>query len=260
MKAPRSSLQIMSDTVHALIMRELKTRFGAKKLGYFWAVAEPAAQAVIMAFLFSLIGRDSISGVDVALFMITGILPFKFFSKLLPQLAQAVHANRPLFAYRQVTAIDPLLTRLLIETATFIVVYSLILIAMAWIGFDVWPQNLLALLGASALLTLLAAGLGLIMCCAVAYWEDASKLLAMVMTPMFFISGIFFCATMIPQQYWYLFTWNPIFHVLELSRDAFFSTYTTPVGSWEYLGLCALVSFSIGLMMFHLNRNRFIAT
>lgn len=256
----RTSLQIMRDTVHALLMRELKTRFGAKKLGYFWAVVEPAAQAVIMASLFSLIGRDSISGVEVALFMITGLLPFKFFSKLLPQLAQAVHANRSLFAYRQVTPIDPLLTRLLIETATFLVVYVLILTAMAWLGFDVWPQNMLALLGASALLLILAAGIGLIMCCAVAYWEDATKVLAMVMIPMFFVSGIFFCATMIPQQYWYLFSWNPIFHVLELSRDAFFPTYTTPVGSWEYVGLCALVSFSVGLMLFNLNRNRFITT
>ena len=256
----RSSLQIMGDTVHALLMRELKTRFGAKKLGYFWALAEPAAQAVILAALFSLIGRSSISGVGVALFMITGILPFKFFAKLLPQLAQAVHANKSLFAYRQVTPVDPVITRLLIESVTFIVVYVLILVVMAWLGFDVWPHDLLTLLAISALLITLAAGIGLLMCSAVAYWEDATKVLAMVMTPMFMISGIFFCATMIPQQYWYLFTWNPIFHVIELSRDAFFASYTTPVGSWEYVGLCALVSFSVGLMLFNLNRNRFITT
>jgi capsular polysaccharide transport system permease protein len=248
----------MRDTVHALLMRELKTRFGSSKLGYFWAVAEPAAQASIMAIMFSLIGRNSLSGVPVALFLISGILPFKLFSKILPQLAQAVHANKSLFAYRQVTPIDPIITRLLIEVGTFIVVYVLILTVMAWMGFDVWPQNLLALLGASALLVVLAAGIGLIMCCAVAHWEDASKVLAMVMMPMFFISGIFFCATMIPQQYWYLFDWNPIFHILELSREAFFASYTTPVGSWEYVGLCVLVIISIGLVLFQLNRNRFI--
>lgn len=250
----------MFDTIHALLMRELKTRFGAKKLGYFWAVAEPAAQAAIMATLFSLIGRSSISGVDVALFMITGILPFKLFGKILPQLAQAVHANKSLFAYRQVTPIDPIITRLLIETVTFIVVYVLILVVMAWLGFAAWPQDLLALLAVSGLLVILAAGIGLMLCSAVAYWDDAGKLVAMVMTPMLFISGVFFCATMIPQQYWYLFSWNPIFHAIELSRDAFFASYTTPVGSWEYMGLCALVAISIGLMLFQLNRNRFITT
>jgi capsular polysaccharide transport system permease protein len=256
----RTSLQIMRDTIHALLMRELKTRFGAKKLGYFWAIAEPAAQASIIALLFSLIGRSSLSGVPVALFLISGILPFKFFSKLLPQLGQAVQANKSLFAYRQVTAIDPIITRLIIETATFVVVYSIILLVMAWIGFDVWPDNLLALLSVSGLLVFLGAGTGLILCSAVSYWEDSSKVVAMVMMPMFMISGVFFCATMIPAQYWYLFDWNPIFHVIELSRDAMFASYTTPVGSWQYVGLWALSTVSVGLMLYQVNRNRFITT
>ncbi len=260
MAQARTSIQVMRDTINALLMRELKTRFGAKKLGYFWAFVDPAAQAVILATMFSLIGRSSIAGVDVALFMITGILPFKFFSKLLPQLAVAVQSNKPLFAYRQVTAIDPIITRLIIEVVTFIVVYVVLLLAMAWLGFDVWPHDLLALLGINALLILLGAGMGLIMCSAVSHWEDSGKLLAMVMTPMFMISGIFFCATMIPQQYWYLLDWNPIFHVIELSRDAMFASYTTPIGSWEYVGFCALVSIGIGLMLYQVNRNRFITT
>ena len=260
LKMTRSSLQIMRDTIHALLMRELNTRFGAKKLGYFWALAEPIAQASVFAVLFTIIGRSSIAGVPIALFLISGILPYKFFAKMLPQLSQAVEANKALFAYRQVTPIDPIVTRLIIEIATFIVVYSILLVALAWLGMDVWPSDLLSLLAASALLTLLATGLGLILCCAASHWEDTRKLLSMVMTPMFFISGILFCATMIPQQYWYLFDWNPVFHAIELSRDAIFRGYTTPVGSWSYLSLCALLSISAGLMLYQVNRQRFIAT
>jgi len=75
---------------------------------------------------------------------------------------------------------------------------------------------------------------------------------------MFFISGIFFAATMIPQQYWYLFSWNPLFHAIELSRDAFFISYATPVGDWVYLSTCALVSLAFGLICFYANRMRFI--
>jgi len=82
----------------------------------------------------------------------------------------------------------------------------------------------------------------------------------MVMRPMFFISGIFFAGTMIPQQYWYVFSWNPIFHAIELSRDAFFSSYITPIGSWSYLSVCALVSFTSGLMLFYNKRTRFVST
>lgn len=254
----RAALQIMRDTVHALLMRELKTRFGSSKLGYFWALAEPALQAGVMAIMFSLIGRSSLSGVAVALFVISGIMPFKAFSKTLTQLSSGISANKALFAYRQVSPIDPILTRLMIELATFFIVYIVLLGVMAWLGFDVWPQDLLALIAASLLLIILGFGIALCMSSVLLYWQDATKMLAMIMTPMFFISGVFFCATMIPAKYWFLFTWNPVFHAIELSRDAFFVSYTTPVGSWDYLAFVSLSFVTLGLMLYRVNRIRFV--
>lgn len=248
----------MCDVIFALIIRELKTRFGANRLGYFWAVAEPVAQVAIMGLIFTLLGRTSIANIPVALFLFSGILPFKMFSKLLPQLSQAVNANKGLLSYRQVNAIDPVIARVIIEVTTFLVVYLIVFGFMGWLGFQVIPQNLLELLLASILLCIVAIGLGLMLCSAMTYWKDTEKLVSMVMQPMFFVSGIFFCAPMIPAQYWYLFDWNPIFHALELSRDAFFHQYQTPVGSFEYLGLWALFCFCGGLAVFHHNRMRFL--
>ncbi|MCF1439619.1 MAG: ABC transporter permease [Shewanella sp.] len=256
----RSHWQIMCDVIFALIIRELKTRFGANRLGYFWALAEPMAQAGIMALIFSLLGRSSLSGVPVALFMLAAILPFKLFGKLLPQLSAAIEANKGLLGYRQVTAADPIISRLIIEVMTFLIVYVLLMAIMAWIGFDVVPNDLLELLAVSGLTVVLATGMGLMLCAATTWWKDTGKIVSMVMQPMFFISGIMFCATMIPQQYWYLFDWNPLFHVTELSRDAYFSAYQTPVGSFEYLGLWSIATFTLGLMAFQVNRQRFITT
>ncbi|MEY8198941.1 MAG: ABC transporter permease [Colwellia sp.] len=258
MQVKRSSIQIAKDTVHALLMRELKTRFGESKLGYFWALAEPVAQAAILATLFTLIGRNSISGVPVALFLISAIMPFKAFSKTLTQLSSGISANKALLAYRQVSPIDPVITRLIIEVSTFFIVYLIILSVMYWLGFDVWPQNILGLISASLLLLMLAFGLALCMSCAFLYWQDGSKLLSLVMRPMFFISGIFYCATMIPAKFWFLFTWNPIFHAIELSRDAFFVSYQTPVGSWNYLAITSLSFTILGLMLYRVNRERFV--
>jgi capsular polysaccharide transport system permease protein len=256
----RNSWQIMCDSVHALLMREIKTRFGTNRLGYFWAIAEPVAQASILGLIFTLLGRSSVSGIEIALFMFTGILPFKMFAKLLPQLSAAVSANKALLSYRQVSAIDPIITRVIIEVATFVIAYLVIFSVMGWLGFDVIPNDILALLIASFLLIIIAIGIGLMLCVAMSYWQDTSKVVGMVMQPMFFISGIFFAATMIPQQYWYLFDWNPIFHAIELSRDAFFFSYVTPIGSWWYLSLCALVSFSLGMFAFYYKRLRFLTT
>lgn len=255
----RNSFQIARDTINALLMRELKTRFGVSKLGYFWAVVEPVAQVAILAILFTLIGRNSVSGVPVALFLVSGVMPFKAFGKTLTQLSSAIFSNKALLAYRQVSPIDPILTRLIIEVATFFIVYVIILLSMLWLGFDVWPQNLLGLIFASLLLILLAFGLALCVTCGSLYWGDAGKIVALIMRPMFFISGIFYCATMIPAKYWYLFSWNPVFHAIELSRASFFYNYETPIGSWNYLTLITLCFVTFGLMLYRINRQKFVS-
>jgi capsular polysaccharide transport system permease protein len=248
----------MCDTVHALMMREIKTRFGANRLGYFWALAEPIAAVAIMGIIFSLAGRNSVANIPVVLFLFTAKLPFNLFSKLMMQLSSAVNANKALLAYRQVSAIDPVITRIIIELATYLIVYCIIFIFLAWLGFEVLPDDLLKVMAASALIALLATGLGLLLCCANCYWKDVNKLVGMLSMPLMIISGVMFSATMIPPAYWYLFDWNPIFHATELSRDAFFNSYVTPVGSWAYLGMSALVIFSLGLTSFYANRLRFI--
>ncbi|WP_299494724.1 ABC transporter permease [uncultured Shewanella sp.] len=256
----RNSWEITKDVIFALLMREIKTRFGSNRLGYFWAIAEPVAQAAILGIIFSLIGRSSVANIPVALFLFTGILPFKLFGKLLTQLSAAIEANKGLLSYRQVTAIDPVMTRIIIELATFLVVYCLIFSVMAWLGFDAWPDDLLEVIGASLLLIIFTIGLGLLLCTAATYWSDSKKLTQIITQPLFFISGIFFCAVMIPPQYWYLFDWNPIFHAIELSRTGFFYAYESPIGSWHYLSCCALISISIGLATFHLFQQRFISS
>jgi capsular polysaccharide transport system permease protein len=250
----------MRDTVHALMMREIKTRFGANRLGYFWAIAEPIAGVAVMGLIFTLIGRSSVANIPVVLFLFAAMLPYKLFSNLLNQLTSAVNANKALLAYRQVSAIDPVITRIIIELTTYLIVYCLIFSFLAWLGFNVLPDDLLKVLAASALLALMSIGLGLMLCTAMSYWLDTKKMVGIFTRPLFFVSGILYCATMIPSKYWYLFDWNPIFHAMELSRDAYFSSYVTPVGSWSYLGMNALVIFSLGLTTFYVNRLRFMTT
>ncbi|WP_430459493.1 ABC transporter permease [Thalassolituus sp. LLYu03] len=254
----RSSWQIMADTVFALMIRELRTRFGASRLGYFWAIAEPALQTSVMVVVFSALGRNTLSDVPVALFMLTGILPYKLFSKLLTQLGAAVQSNRGLLSYRQVVPFDPFLTRLIIELATFLIVYFILIAVLAWLGMSALPNDFLHMIVATLLLILCAFGFGMILCVVQLYWEDVTKLVTIVMTPMMFVSGVFYSASMVPEQYWYLLTWNPIFHAVELSRDAYFSSYVTPIGSWLYLAVCALVCMAGGVIAFRLNRQRFV--
>tara|TARA_B100001250_G_scaffold30870_1_gene25338 strand:+ start:1570 stop:2370 length:801 start_codon:yes stop_codon:yes gene_type:complete len=260
----RTSWQITLDTLYALLFRELKTRFGAKRTGYFWAIAEPALQTLLMTVLFSFIGRNTLTGVPVMIFMLTGFVPFGLFGKMLKSVSTAVSANKGLLGYRQVSPIDPVVIRVMIELVTTLLVYVVLLFLMAWLGveilswmqLDVIPDNPLGVLAALLLLAAFSSGLGLIVTVGSAYWEDLDKIVSIATRPMILLSAVFYAMSMVPPQYWYLLSWNPVLHAIELGRDSFFVTYNTPVGSWVYLGSMAAGAQLIGLMLYQVARNR----
>lgn len=258
--ARRTPRQVMQDTVSALLARELKTRFGSKKLGYFWALAEPVLQAAIIAALFTVLGRTSLSGVPVALFILLGVLPFRGFTKISIQLSTAIKSNKALFSYRQVAPIDPFITRLLIEVATYLAVYILLIIILLWIGFQVIPEKPMELILVNLLMLGMASGYGLLLANIVLFYEDAPRIINLIHQPLFFVSGVFFVITMIPSHHWSYLTWNPLLHFTELSRDAMLFNYQTPVGDWFYILIITIGLWGTGLALYWINRYRFLAT
>jgi len=257
--ARRTPVQVMRDTVSALLARELKSRFGSKKLGYFWALAEPGLQASVIAVIFTILGRNSLSGVPVALFILLGVLPFRGFTKISTQLSTAIKSNKALFSYRQVSPIDPFITRLIIEAATYLIIYTLLMIILFWSGFQVIPEKPMELILINLLMLAMASGYGLVLANMVIFYEDTPRIISLIHQPLFFVSGIFFVITMIPSHYWEYLTWNPLLHFTELSRDAMFFNYQTPVGDWFYISIITIGVWGTGLALYWVNRHRFLA-
>ena len=264
---PRTSWQIMSDTIYALFFRELKTRFGSTRLGYFWALAGPALSSAIIAIFFTLLGRGSLSGVPVFMFMLTGFIPFGLYSSGVKNVSAALSANKGLLGYRQVTPMDPIITRFGIELITTLLVF-LILAAflgwlsvdiLAWMRIDAWPDNFLGVFFALVLLALLALGIGLTLAIAELHWEGITQIYSLFSRPLIFVSGVFYAVTMIPEQYWFLLSWNPILHAIELVRDAYFVAYETPIGSWSYLLIWVVFTNLIGLMLYRVSRDKLVS-
>jgi len=66
--------------IHALVIRETRTRFGDAKLGYGWALLEPILHITMLSAVFSLMmqGRPPI-GTHFFVFYFTGLVPYLMF-------------------------------------------------------------------------------------------------------------------------------------------------------------------------------------
>lgn len=253
-------LRLTVHVVHALIIREFKTRFGQYHLGYLWALAEPVAHVAILSVIFGLRSRMAPAGIDFPVFLATGIIPFLLFRRMVTRGMSTVEGNRALFNYRQVKPLDTLIARAVLEITIYSIVFVVFMVGAGWLGFDVSVHDPLAVMAVFITLGLFGLGLGALACVFVTFFPDAALIVPLAMRPLYFISGVIFSIERVPPEYRDYLLWNPVLHAMELIRAGYFQRIETPYGDPLYLLWFTVASLFLGLLTFHLFRFRMVAT
>jgi capsular polysaccharide transport system permease protein len=255
----RTPWEIQRTVVMALILRELKSRFGAHRLGYVWVPLEPALHMMMLVIVFGFIRQRVQAGIDFPVFLIVGLIPYLLFKNISLRTMNAMDANRALFAYRQIKPMDTFLSRMIFESVMMLVVYVLMLFFMGGLGFSVIPVSPLLLALIHALLVLFALGFGLILCVTVDWFSEARLFVQILYLPLYFISGVMFPLAMVPPEVLPWISWNPVLHFVELARSAFFPNYQiSPEVSWELVVMVTLFSLFLGLSLYYARRTRMV--
>lgn len=258
----RSGFQIFQSVVFALLIRELKTRFGVWRLGYFWAILEPllsiAALSLVVTFLR---GRQPWYGIPVPVFVACGFLLFLYFRILSTQAANSISSNRGLFGYRQVKPFDTLASRAVLETLIFLgTMLCMALIGYWFFGYNLKPDDPLKLIMVIILLIAFSFGLGLIFAVFGALNPELAKLLPVLNRPLLFISCVMYPFAAVPDRLKGWLIWNPLLHAIEEFRGAMFLDYPNHDTSLLYLLQCSIVLMSFGLLIYTSQRHKLVAT
>ncbi|WP_025517141.1 ABC transporter permease [Bordetella trematum] len=257
----RRSFEIMKAVVFALILREVRGKFGANRLAAFWFVMEPLAHVCLLLIIFIAIRQRMVPGVEFALFLVNGVIPFILFKNITLKGMEAVSANRGLFSYRQIKPFDMVFARLIVEFALMACVYTLTLFALWWFfGYSVAivkPIQWFLMLMVGVVLSF---GLALIYCVLISLIPEATTLIKIMYLPLYFITGVIFPIWMIPTKYMDFLLWNPYLHIIELMREYSIAHY--PVSAqvnWEFPAAFALVSLVSGLYVYRAKRFQIVA-
>jgi capsular polysaccharide transport system permease protein len=246
----RSQWKVQRAVLSALFLREAVTRLSAGRAAWLWILLEPLAHVIFLMTLFGFVFHRIVSGVDGAMFVMTGLLGFIVARNTATRSAGAVSANAALFTYRQVLPVDTVLVRAALE-GFLMLLSTLVLLAGAGLArFDVLPQDPLTVLAAFTGLWLLGAGLGLMLSVVAHLAPEVSKLVNIAFIPLYFISGVMVPAMAIPQPYrqWALF--NPFLNGLEMLRAGFFPQFhAAPEAGLSYLYGFALTAVFFGLAL-----------
>jgi len=244
------SLAIQFRVLHALLMRELITRYGRDNLGVLWLVGEPMIFTLGVTTLWSAAGlAHGGTGIPIVAFAVTGYSSVLMWRNATTQCGAGIEQNKPLLFHRSVLIIDVFFTRIALEiigaTSSFIFL-SFFFIFIGWMPV---PDNLLMVLEGWFMLAWFGASLALLIGAGTAISPMVERLWHPAAYLFFPISGAAFMVDWLPTKFQAVVLLLPTVHGVEMLRHGYFGNVVPSHYDLGYMATCCLVLSLAGLLV-----------
>jgi capsular polysaccharide transport system permease protein len=242
-------LSIQRRVLHALLMREIITRFGRENLGVLWLVAEPMLFTLGVATLWTAAGLHHGSPIPIVAFAVTGYSSVLMWRNSANRSGGAITQNKQLLFHRNVRVIDVLATRIALEiggaTGSFIVLSTL----FTFIGWMPPPDDLLKVLCGWFMLAWFGASLALLIGAGTAFSDIIERLWHPAAYLLFPLSGAAFMVEWLPAGMQKVVLLLPMVHGVEMLREGYFGHVVRTHYDVGYMALCCLGLSLAGLFV-----------
>ena len=254
-----SPVSVQIRVIGALLLREMRTRFGRSRLGYMWAIFEPLAHILVMVSIISLMAHSSPPiGDHFAVFYFTGIIPYQLFLHTVGQMMSGVPANRPLLQLPPVNTLDVYFSRALLEITTTLAVSSLFIVGFLAFGLKALPINPIGVLAALIILWLTAIGIGMMNAIIATFFDGWERIWSAVISIIYFTSGTFYIPRIMPERIRDVLVWNPVLQAIEMVRVNYFHEPNPPWLDVPYMCSLALICITMALVLERIYRRRIL--
>jgi capsular polysaccharide transport system permease protein len=249
----RTAIEVQRDVLYALILREMQSRMGRSRVGFFWSLIEPAAHLVVPVAMFGFILERTVPGQDYPVFLLYGFLSFLLFKNACLKTMNGVATAGSVLSYRQVMLMDVFVAKLVAGTLMECLLIAMVLAGLALFGYEVLPRHPVELLGVLALAISLGFGLGLVFAALVSFVPDLATVIRVAFMPLYFVTGVLFPVSRFPKVVVDMLAWNPLLHMVEMCRWAGLQHYDPiPQTDIAYPATVMLFALCIGLALYRL--------
>ncbi|TXN60961.1 ABC transporter permease [Methylobacterium sp. WL6] len=244
----RKPLESYLHVLHALLLRDMRSRFGGSYFGYAVVVLWPVLHVFMLVLIFVLRGVPAPIGDNRSLFFASGAVPVLAFQYISREVMKAVMANKPLTYYPQVKLFDVILARILVEIVTgflgLLTIFAVLIVA----GIDPVPQDPFTAMCGYVTAIILGIGIGTINVSIVAFfpaWIIGFILFTIII---YTTSGVMFLPNLLPEQVYYYLKFNPAVQVIEWVRLGYYPDLPVTI-DYIYTIMFGMTCFVLGLLM-----------
>lgn len=244
-----SSLRTRLNIILAVILRDIRTRFGRSYLGYLLAISWPLTHLVALVVIIGVIRNLTPAlGTDNAVFVATGIVPYVLCLYPSRLMAYSIDNNRALFVFPIVRALDLILSRAIIEFLTAFTVVFLFFIGATLAGIDLMPISIEDATIAIIATVYFAISIGIlntIICSIIKFWH---VIFVLIMVVLYLTAGVFVIPSSMSEGARQIMWYNPLLHLVEWLRSAYYEGYGDDMLSRSYVMWMATFFLLLGLL------------
>jgi len=235
--------------IHALMIRELITRFGRENIGFLWIMAEPLLFAGLVGALWHFTHGSTEHGVSVIAFVATGYIPITLFRHGVSRSVAVFTANQSLLYHRQIKIVDFILSRFMIEFLGSMMAY--LFMAVVLICFDEFPvpSDLGLVIAGWLLYSVFCFSLCLIIGPLSEISETMEKFIPVTTYIMIPFSGLFYMVSWMTPGIRGVLILSPFVNAMEMMRKGIWGDQVTAYYNiWNPIA-CSAIAMIIGLLL-----------
>ena len=233
--------------VHALLMREVLTRFGRHNIGFLWLFVEPMLFTLGVTALWSFAQLTHGSDLPIAAFALTGYSAVLLWRNMPSRTINAVGPNLALMYHRNVKVMDVFLARLILEAAGATISFVMLSIVLIAVGLIDAPEDLLSVSEGWFMLAWFGFSLAVFLGALSEEFELVEKLWNPSAYLLFPLSGAAFLVDALPVGAQQAVLYLPMVHGVEYVREGYFGSHINAHYDLSYMALCNTVLLLLGL-------------
>jgi capsular polysaccharide transport system permease protein len=243
--------QLQSRVMHALVVREIYTRFGRENIGFAWIVVEPTLFTLGVIALWSFVAKGGHGHVEVPVveFLLTGYMPILMYRHAVFRLLRCMQANAELLYHRQISILSLYVARLIVEIvgacAAFLITTTLFVI---W-GLAAPPYDIPMLLAGLVVYAFFVAAVAIL----IGALSERSELVEKIWGPLSYmtvpLSGTFYMLYWLPPAARDALAFVPLATGVEMIRGGYFGPDVPVFYQWEFAVVCSVIVLALGLFV-----------
>ena len=254
-----SGARKQASVIAALVIKDFKSRSSKVRLGMLWLIVDPMVMMVMMSLLWYMIGRTSIEGINVVLFLSSGFITYNIIKQGIGSVPKTIKMNSALLNFPQVRPISCIVARFLFEMFLLLVT-AVALYFILWWFWDLAPSfhDPLRLIQVIAVALVLSFGLSMLLGVYVTLYDTVGKLTGLVARPLVFLSCVIHSLRDLPPTGRKYILLNPITHLVDTARTSIFNIQPLPEVNLFYPTMWAVSLLGVGILAYYVNRFRLI--